>query len=496
MAEEEAVEKLCQLASDEMPGSAPSQPIGLDIIACSFLDSPDEGTVTQTPLDADESLQEDCEAVEGTAGDFLSQAANPKTSSSQTAAHTEEVGTKGESRSGGISGLTYDYSRLFASDDLPPFTSSASTLPGVQLSEGFALSGEPLSAKVGQTSDSVLNLYRDKHTESKNAGTATSSSTKTKEKVSEEFDFEKALAKPTVGKHGIHVYKGQGLGSLNGLIASSPQDTTTVTTDSCRTKGEPSAERPLQPGGVGVPSIPAFPSWQQSLISPIFEARSKSSSEVLSNPSVTGSTKLKTTNSSADQSSTMALSAGAPEFIPTFTPTRGSTPFYPQQPQFFTPRFAGQQGFFSVGEGATFARPPMKQMDSPSPMARMFGMPSRPTPRNVALNRFVGSNMYMLPNPPLQPGSNNNPASASSLQYAATAKSPKHRASTVPKVMAQIPQRSESEEKSLIVERIERHIQEGRKLLVLLRGLPGCGKSHLARCVCIIIIMTYSGTLL
>jgi hypothetical protein len=168
------------------------------------------------------------------------------------------------------------------------------------------------------------------------------------------------------------------------------------------------------------------------------------------------------------------LSADAPEFVPRFPMMTGPSGMPP--PRFCMPKYAGSP----VGVG----RPPftdssmysgapvMAQTIKPPMPSRTFERPNPPSPQNAVFNRFLGPNLFLRP-----------PPSTSALSFAgAAAQTSKHKSESAPELPAFL-RKAELQERHPCVEKIEKMVSEGRKVLVLMRGLPGSGKSYLAQYV-------------
>ena len=461
----DAVEKLCQLDADVVPTPVLSDPIGLDIIACDLLEQGDDDALP---------VQKHRREVSQEAADSMQ---------SHTDSHSKmtATGTGVEPRQfTSDMYMTYDYDKFDQAVDLPVLAAEDS----VPFGSDFALSGRVQYADLGQQSDS--NLQKDKQ----NLNSWTESKISPAEiecfQADSMFSEDPGLhsCQPTHLMHGLRMGRNEGPRFMESSVASSSCDI------SVSLNSESLATTKTQMNAGSFTPVPAFSSRQQAHCSPVSFgdwAQSNETQTETKTCSRTGSIKSGTIacSNSANELTDMAFSVDAPEFKPRFPPTPPSD--FSPQPGFCMPRFSVtlrlpyQQEVSPLNECCRYSA----ASDQPDPpVARMFGLKSLPHPQNGTFSRFVGPNLYLPPRQHFQSTLGKQDGSTGSLNYAAAAQSSVLRAYPPPVTSPnQSPRASDLSKKSPAVKTIERHILNGCKLLVLMRGLPGSGKSHLARYV-------------
>ena len=328
--------------------------------------------------------------------------------------------------------MTYDYNKFDQAIDLPLLAAEDS----VPFGSDFALSGRVQYADLGQQSDS--NLQKDK----------------------------------------------QNLNSWTRFMESSVASSSCDISVSLNSESLATTRTQMNAGSFTPVPLPAFSSRQQAHSSPVSFgdwAQSNETQTETKTCSRTGSIKSGTIacSNSANELTDMALSVDAPEFKPRFPPAPLSD--FSPQPGLCTLRPPYQQEVSPLNECSRYS----SASDQPDPpVARMLGLKSLPHPQNGTFSRFAGPNLYLPPRQHFQSALGKQDGSTRSLNYSAAAQSSVLRAYPPPVTSpSQSPRASDLSKKSPAVKTIERHIRNGCKLLVLMRGLPGSGKSHLARYV-------------
>ena len=366
--------------------------------------------------------------------------------------------------------MTYDYDKFDQAVD-------TECEPVWLFGSDFALSGRVQYAELGHQSDS--DLQKDKQnlnswTESK-ISPAKIESFQADSMFSEDPGLH--FCQPTDLVHGLRMGRNEGPRFMESSIASSSCDI------SVSLNSESLATTRTQMNAGGFTPVPAFSPRQQAHSSPVsFGDCTQSSETETKTCSRTGSIKSGTTacSNSANELTDMALSVEAPEFKPRLPPTPLSD-FSPQPGFSVTLRPPNQQKVFPLNECSRYSA---ASNQSDPPVARIFGLKSLPHPQNGTFSRFVGPNLYLPPRQCFRSALGKQDGSTGSLNYSAAAQSSVLRAYPPPVTSpSQSPRASDLSKKSPAVKTIERHIMNGCKLLVLMRGLPGSGKSHLARCV-------------
>lgn len=372
--------------------------------------------------------------------------------------------------------MTYDYDKFDQAVDLPVLAAEDS----VPFGSEFALSDRIQYAGLGHQSNS--DLQKDK--QNLNSRTESKISPAKIESFQADSMFSEDLGlhfcQPADLTHGLRMGQNEGPKFMESSVASSSCDISELL------NSESLATTRTQMNAGGFTPVPAFSFRQQAHSSPVsFGDCTQSNETETKTCSRTGSIKSGATacSNSANELTDMALSVDAPEFKPRFPPAPLSN-------------FSPQPGFCMSRFSATF-RPPNQQEVSPlnecsrytaasyqsePPVARTFGLKSLPHPQNGTFSRFVGSNLYLPARQHFQSALGKQDGSTGSLNYSAAAQSSVLRAHPPPVTSPSgSPRASDLSKKSPAVKTIERHILNGCKLLVLMRGLPGSGKSHLAR---------------
>ena len=447
-----------------MPTSTQSGPIGLDIIACELLEQGDGELPARVPETEQEvSVAADSDAV-------LAQTATGLTGMESKPYMTNMY-------------MTFDFNKFDQAVDLSLLSVNGAE-DRVPFGSDFALSGSIQSTEVGHQSD--RDLQKDKQnlnswSESK-ISSAETQSCQADSKISGSLGQHSSQSQPRDFVRGLHVYKNQEPRFMEGSVASSSGNI------SVSSHSENLATR-TQASAVATP-VANFSSGQQMLSTPVFMGEYTQVRETdVKTCSRTGSVKSGTCvlSDSEGESSDTALSIDAPEFKPSLMPTPATA--FPPQPRFCMPRFSpnlrlpNQPGF---PPNIYFS--PLHQSEPPMPMAKMFGLKSQLHSQNATVSRLVGPNLFLPPNQYRSPAPGKQNGSTGSMNYSAAAQNPVPTASPALVKSPPSPSASDLSKKSPAVEKIERHILNGGKLLVLMRGLPGSGKSHLARyiaiCVC------------
>lgn len=370
-------------------------------------------------------------------------------------------------------GMRYDYNQFDqAADQHLLVLASNAAAQSVPFGSDFALPGSIASAEPGYRSGS--DLWEDKQ----NLNSCLDSEIPPTEANSSRADrtfsagLEQHSSIPADLRHGWPVNSNQGPKVMEGSVASSSDDISV--------SGHPHSHRDnvasrTQASAGFITPISTCSSRQRTPDSPVSVADyTRTCQKTKTKPSsVTSSIKSGTvpSGSSADKSETMALPVDAPVFRPTFnmpTPLSAISP----RPRFLIPTFSTN---FRQPSQPRF--PPVSEdRKNDLPAARVFGLQRPPHPGQADFNRFVGPNLYPPSDLPFSVlGKNGGPRG--SLNFSAAARSP------VPKTMPPGPSGFHCSKKSPNVEKIELQILNGCKLLVLMRGLPGSGKSQLARYV-------------
>ncbi|KAK7496517.1 hypothetical protein BaRGS_00012169 [Batillaria attramentaria] len=200
-------------------------------------------------------------------------------------------------------------------------------------------------------------------------------------------------------------------------------------------------------------------------------------------PYQTQTSGLDSTDSSGKRSHTqaadMGLSPEAPEFVPMFSPPHlASVP----QPHFYTPVLAAgslsqSPSSYSMLLGNRGPPPFSSRLASPQPpFEAMKGAPVR----NVAIRNLVGANLYQAPRQSyFTPGGEGTVG----VDYTAALQTLTENGGQLNGGFSPKGVKTVDATGSSSVEKMKSYTKAGTKLMVILRGLPGSGKSYLARAI-------------